>query len=697
MNNRDTLEGNSIPDNIYKAFFDNSVEGIFRTTVGGQYLVANPTLAKIYGYPSPESLIADFTNIASELYAKPERRVSFIDQIIKNGFVREFESEIKRKDGSTIWISENARGIFKNNELIGFEGTVVDITNRKYALEALEIQQAYFRQLFHNSPQAIVLIDEQRCIVDVNKAFEKLFCVNARNIVGRPNRDIIVPPEQLDESQAFTNAVFSGKAIERETYRLNSSGVRVPVSVLGYPIIFNEKVCGVYYIYSDISQRKEFEAKLSHQAFHDPLTGLPNRTLFKERLQQAIKRSGRRKNFKYAVLLLDIDDFKRINDSLGHPAGDAFLIKMAKRIQATVRDMDTVARLGGDEFGIILEEISSNKEAIAIAKRIVSTINQPMETHEACIKTSASIGMVTQTNAYQCGDDLTRDADIAMYKAKEAGKGRFKVFTGKMHQMVNEEIKLERALTHALDNEEFTLFFQPIYHQSGARISGLESLLRWTTPTIGAVSPVQFIPMAEENGLIVPIGKWVLEESCKKMVRWQETWPNLKDAYVSVNISGRQLMQPSFVHTVRKILEETNLAPTCLQLEITETSVMSNAQYAVHTLRKLKDLGLRIVIDDFGTGYSSLSYLQSFPIDGLKIDKSFISGGETEKINSEIVDTILALAKSLGIDVVAEGVETSGQLTALQQTQAIQLQGFLLSRPVAEKDLLLHFKKNYSV
>jgi Amt family ammonium transporter len=669
----------------YRSIFENAVEGIFQTTPEGRYLEVNGTLARIYGFDSVAEMTEYFRDIKNQLYVDPNRRDDFVRQLAAHDQVRDFESEIRKKDGSVIWISENARVVrdLGGNPLY-YEGTVVDITDRKRAEEALAAQRAYFTQLFANSPQAISLIDMRRNIVDVNAAFEELFGYRAADIKGFGMRTFIVPEHLLTECENVRCAVLSGKSVVRETARRHRDGRLIPVSMIGFPIVIGGEPRGIVYIYQDISERKAFEEQITHQAFHDALTGLPNRSLFADRLERALTRAARRDDYQYAVLMIDLNKFKGINDTLGHQAGDQLLIEVSRRIAGCVRGMDTVARLGGDEFAVILEELKSKKEVMAVVERIGGALGQSCALCGTTVTPGASIGIVLRTRDYASAEDILRDADIAMYRAKEQGRPSM-IFDRRMHQEILEAISLEADLRQAISGGELLLHYQPIVDVANGRIEGFEALVRWDHPNRGLVPPGQFIPLAEETGLILPLGRFVIAEACRQLRDWQLEMPEAGHLSVSVNVSCRQFVKDGLVDHVAQVLADTGLAPDCLKLEITESVLMHDAQHTAQELTRLKALGVKIAIDDFGTGYSSLSYLRQLPIDHLKIDRSFISGADCDGESQEIVKSIISLARSLGLTVIAEGVERADQLDRLRRCACDKAQGFMFSRPV-DKD-----------
>ena len=442
---------------------------------------------------------------------------------------------------------------------------------------------------------------------------------------------------------------------------------------------------------TDITEQKRAEEQLLHDAFHDGLTGLPNRALFTDRLDRALERAKRRDDFTVAILFLDLDRFKVVNDSLGHMTGDQLLIGVDRRLESSLRRVDTVARLGGDEFVVLLEDIS---EATQSAERIQAQLREPFILDENEVFTSASIGIAASTTDYSRAEDIIRDADIAMYRAKSMGKARFELFDEAMHGRAVELLQLETDLRKAVDREEFRLYYQPIVSLDSGDIVGFEALIRWMHPARGLTYPAAFLPLAEETGLSQIMGNWILRQACKQLKAWQTGPATGRDLWVSVNLSSRQLLQPDLTKVVAKTLAEAQVVPNSLQLEVTEGIIMDEPEAATAVLVGLRDLSVRLPIDDFGTGYSSLAYLHRFPISSLKIDKSFVknvgSGGEDDVI----VRTIVNLAHNLDMDVIAEGVETEEQLESLKALGCEFGQGFLFSKavPAEEATALLEGK-----
>ena len=443
---------------------------------------------------------------------------------------------------------------------------------------------------------------------------------------------------------------------------------------------------GVRVSMRDVTDRKFMERQLQYEALHDPLTGLSNRVLLLDRLAQAMERSRRRDNYYYAVIFMDLDRFKVINDSLGHVVGDELLQQVAERLLTCVRELDTVARFGGDEFVLLLEEMGSPREAIRIIKRVRAALREAFTVQERDLQISASFGVVLSPTAYDTPQPLLRNANLAMHRAKESGRDRLKVFNARMLETAVQAMTLESDMRAGIGTEQFRIVYQPILCLESDRPIGFEALARWNHPDKGAIPPSVFIPMAEETGLIIPLGQWALREACATFASWRASTPAARDMVLSVNLSCRQFSQFNLVHDVRQALEDTGLPPDRLKLEITESAIMDRADQALEMLRRLKSLGITVSVDDFGTGYSSLSYLQRLPLDNLKIDLSFISRMHENQESVEIVKAIIDLAHSLKMEVVAEGVELDDHCAQLKSLDCEFGQGFLFSRPMERDD-----------
>lgn len=452
------------------------------------------------------------------------------------------------------------------------------------------------------------------------------------------------------------------------------------------PVQSNDEITELAHGFEHMRLRlREYRDQLVHDALHDVLTGLPNRALFIDRLNHAIITAKRRPGFLFAVLFIDIDEFKVVNDSLGHAAGDLLLVDFSKRLATCVRPGDTVARLGGDEFGVLLEDIGGQGNAIYIASRILTEFVKPLKIAGQEIFTSSSIGISLSSAGCESHEQVLRDADLAMYRAKAQGRGNYAIYEDTMHVHAVKRLQLETDLRRAVERREFVAFYQPVLATADRKVVGFEALARWQHPEQGLISPAEFLPLAEETGIIVAIDRVVLEQACEQMLRWSWMYPESGLRFISVNLSNRSLLQEDLIDHVAAVLRKTGLDPERLKLEITESVIMENPEMTLALLAKLRDLGVKLFIDDFGTGYSSLSYLLRMPIHGLKIDRSFVhridNGGE----NSAVVKAILSLSADLNIEAIAEGIETDRQLEQLSSLHCAYWQGYLFSRPVESR------------
>lgn len=567
----------------------------------------------------------------------------------------------------------------------GTDGAVImhlDVTEHAVADDKLRDSENRYHRLFDTARDGILILNNAtRKITNANPFMVELLGYSREELVGKELWEIGLVKDEEASIAAFKALQEIGYIRYEDLPLETKDGKRCEVEFIsnGYEENGLQVIqCSI----RDITDRKAVEERISHEAFHDKLSGLPNRALFIEHLKKAIAHAERHENYLYAVLFLDLDNFKTINDSLGHTVGDQFLAATARRLETTLRPEDVVARMGGDEFTILLNDIKSISDATRVAKRVHDSLSLPFHVNGRDFSTTTSIGIALSTPAYKETEEVLRDADTAMYRAKSLGRGRHEIFDPSMHENVMAKLKLETDLRLAVEREEFCLYYQPIMSLKNNRLTGFEALIRWQHPERGLVSPNDFIPTAEATGLILLIGNWVLNEACRQLRQWQHGRRGEQPLSISVNLSAKQFSQVDLVRQIESVLERTGLDARSLKLEITETAVMERAEEAVAMLGQLKALGVKLHIDDFGTGYSSLSYLHRFPVDELKIDRLFVSRMGADDESSEIVATIIQLAHNLGMKVTAEGVETIEQLAQLRSLSCEYAQGYYFSKPV---------------
>jgi diguanylate cyclase (GGDEF)-like protein/PAS domain S-box-containing protein len=548
---------------------------------------------------------------------------------------------------------------------------------------ALRESEERFRSAFdHAAGMALVATDGKW--IKVNRSLCEMVGYSEQELLAS-NFQAITHEDDLGDMVSQVSKLLDGQA---STYqmelRYKHKNGHIVWALLSVTMIRDSLINSVNLIFQiqDITDRKRAEERLLHEAFHDMLTGLPNRALFMDHLKLSVERGKRREDRLFAVLFLDLDRFKVINDSLGHMVGDQLLVGIARRLEICLRPGDTVARLGGDEFTVLLEDLMSVTEAIDVADRLQKALALPFNLNGHEVFATVSIGIALSSTGYDRPEEVLRDADTAMYRAKMLGKARHEVFDKTMHARAMNLLQMETDLRRAIERKEFVLHYQPIVALETGTIRGFEALIRWQHPERGFVSPDEFIPIAEETGLIIPIGQWVLRQACRQIHEWQVQFPQYPPLQVSVNLSSKQFINSNLSEQVRQILKETEVEPQSLKLEITESMVMENFETATEMLNQLRTLGVELSIDDFGTGYSSLSYLHRFPISTLKIDRSFVSRMSDNNENAEIVRTIIMLARSLKMDVVAEGVETQDQLSQLAMLECEYGQGYYFAKPL---------------
>ncbi len=674
---RATLQALEQAELRYRNIFEHASEGIFQTTGDGRYLAANPALARLYGYSNPTELIADLSDIKHRLYVQPGRRDDFLQLIASEGEVINFESEVYRRNGSRIWISENAHAVFgADGELIFYEGTVRDITSRK----ATEDRLRMLAMVFSNSNEAIIVTDANNRIIATNPAFTELTGYSEAEVLGRNPRLLSAGSTEPEVFRSMWSSLHQHGAWQGELWDRRKSGEAYP-KWLSISVVRDNAGRITHHIGSfiDISELKATQERIRHLAHHDTLTNLPNRFSLHEKLEQALS-FCRRNNRQLALMLIDLDRFKTINDTLGHHAGDALLVQVADRLRATVRDSDIVARLGGDEFVVALPGINSPSDAAHLADKIARRISEPYQIIGQEQRTSPSIGICLYPNdAVEIGD-LLKNADVAMYHAKAQGRGNYQFFTEDMHIAMTQRMTIEADLRLALERQEFVLHYQPQLDLRRGTIVGVEALIRWQHPTRGMVPPNEFIPVAEETGMIGAIGDWVLAEACRQLRAWQDD--GIQHLRMSINLSASQFMDKTLPDRIHELLGQYGLEAGLIDLEVTESMSMASPDESISVMRTLSGSGLTLSIDDFGTGYSSLAYLKLLPIRTLKIDRSFVKDIETDPNDADICDVTVLLAHKLGLEVVAEGVENEAQLKFLLSIGCEKVQGYLISRPL---------------
>jgi diguanylate cyclase (GGDEF)-like protein/PAS domain S-box-containing protein len=581
----------------------------------------------------------------------------------------------------------------------GVATTITDVTARFQHKEDLKSALNFNRSIIASSPFSIIVTDKTGTITSVNPAAEKMLWYQESDLIGHNSIELNDPEElrqrAIDLSIEYKTEVYpdhhvfrvapeKGLIDEREWSYIRKDGSRVPVQLVVTALRDSEEsITGYVGIFYDLTERKRAEEYIYHIAHHDPLTGLPTRTLLRDRLEVCIERA-RRSQDNLAVMMVDLDNFKRVNDSLGHQAGDTVLCEISKRLQACVRKSDTVGRMGGDEFVVLLPDLRSDKDAAEICQKLLTAVAQPIRVgkHEIIVTASIGVGLFPGCDDVE---SLFKNADFAMYRVKNSGRNGSQVYTPGIGMQGLQQLQMESALRTALEDNEFEILYQPQISFANGRMLGMESLLRWNSSEFGLVGPNTFIPLAEETGLIVSIGEWVLLQSCKEVAALQSRLG--VECSVAVNISPRQFQQKDFPATVERALHTSGLKPEQLELEITENLLMVDSEESLEIMQRVRKLGVRFAIDDFGTGFSNMGYITRFAVDRIKIDRSFISRCDTDENSRAVTAAIIALAHSLQIEVIAEGVESEQHVQMLRQMACDQAQGYFYSRPLKLVDM----------
>ena len=666
----------------FRALFDNAGTGVILSEPNGTYVHCNPAFCAMLGYSD------------AELQKLTYRDTTHPDDMDSHSGLREAMAAGKldsydltkryvARDGHVIWAHLTVTAVrdTPSGELRYTVAVVEDVTERK----RLEDHMRLAATVFENTGEGLFVTDDQRRIIHVNPAFTALTGYAPEDVLGKTPRVLSSgrhPPEFYDHMSEIL--AKTGKW-QGEIWNRSKNG-EMFAEWLNIGAVRNDRdqITNYVAVFSDITSRKQDEERLSYQANHDPLTRLPNRTLFQERLSRALTRATRSQS-KVALLFIDLDFFKQVNDTLGHLAGDILLQEVAERLTACVRQGDTVARLAGDEFTVILEDIAEAHDGAVVAHKILTAMATPfnLQGHEAHI--SSSIGVALYPGDAGDPQSLVKLADAAMYRAKHQGRNACRFHSETINAQAFERLALENALRHALDRQEFVLHYQPIFDRRTGKVAAVEALLRWQHPEIGLVMPNQFLPLAEETGLILPIGQLVLEAACRQGQAWiDQGFGNIR---IGVNLSSRQFRAPELLETIAAALEASGLPPDALELDIPESCITDKSLDASGLFARIKAQGINIAIDDFGSGYSSFAFLRRLPVNALKIDQTFVRGMVNEPEDAEIITAIVAVARGLHMDVVAPGIETEAQMEALSKFDCDKVQGFLFAHPMVSAEM----------
>lgn len=647
----------------------------------GRILFHNRTAREIFGYSQEqfsELNIADLfaRTVSDDFISTLEMLTTFVDGSNSH---RIDDLPGYRQDGSFIHLDLLVCN-FQQSDSSRFMAIIHDRSDHK----KVEWKLGLAFKVFENMNEAVLVTDADNSCIMVNQAFSAITGYTLEELKGKNPRMMSSGRHDAAFYQEMWKSLFSTGYWQGEIWNRRKNGEIYP-QWLSIVVVRDErdKTRNFIAIFSDISERKNVDERLYFMAHYDPLTGLPNRSLLHDRLLQAIT-YAKRQGTRVAVMFLDLDRFKTINDTLGHSMGDLLLQAVAERLKGCLRTSDTVARLGGDEFILVLPDLRDSDHAGKIAQKILDLLGRPYSIRDMELHTSASIGISVYPEDGISNEELISNSDVAMYRAKDNGKNNFQFYAPIMNKSSYKRLTLENSLRRALEREEFILHYQPQIDLLTGKICGVEALIRWNNTEQGLIPPDTFIPLAEENGMIVPIGEWVLREACRQNSSWQKQ--GLTSFTVAVNLSAMQFHQKKLAITVEKVLQETALSPDWLELEITETGIMKHSD-AISTMKSLKELGLRLAIDDFGTGYSSLSHLKRFPLDKLKVDQSFVRELTSSRDDAAITVAIINMAKSLNLKVIAEGVETAEHRDFLLANGCPLMQGYFFSKPLPAQEL----------
>ena len=677
----------------YKRLFDRIPICLYRSTPDGKILDANNALIKLLGYLDRET----FFNVNSnELYVNPRVREKWVLDIVKLGAVTDLEFQLRRRDGRIIWVRENATAVKDSKGIVVyFEGCIMDITRQK----EIENQLRLIAKVFEENSQGIFITDLEANLIAANNACLRITGFHLEEIQGKTIFDALLDRPESQFTQNIWKSLRKSEKWQDEIWTRRKNGEVYPIWLHLSAVRDNVGNISNYIgAFSDLTDQKMSEEFIEYLAHYDALTNLPNRLMFQEKLKY-IHSQAKKESLCFAVVYLDLDRFQSINDTLGHFNGDALLQEIGKRFISSLKTGDIVARMGSDEFAFVFCDMSVVHNPEGFSDRIADLVHEffdhPFLVEDREIFIAASAGVSVYPKDGSTSIDMIKKAELAMHHAKKSGGGKHQFFAASMDSVSMDHLNLEWSLRKAIEKNQLCSYFQPLVDLKNNLICGAETLLRWIHPEKGFIPPMKFIPMAESNGLIIPIGEYVLENSLKQVVDlWNSGFPKMA---IAVNLSPRQFRDTKLISMIKRILDETGFDPEKLELEITESCLMDNIETTISLLKDLKKLGIKISIDDFGTGYSSLNYLKRFPIDKLKIDRSFIMDIDSDPNDEAIVKTIISLAHSLNLSVVAEGVETESQKEFLRLNDCDEMQGYLFSKPLPMPEFITLLKANRSM
>lgn len=678
--------------NMYQEVFDTAFDGLYQASFDGHYTMINSAAAKILGYKNATDAISNIEHIGINVYGSHQYYAELTSQLNEAGSIRNLRSKIQRPDGSEIWISENIHLLRGSNGLINaYQGMMRNISSEWKSEKNLQL----LATVFEHGAEAIAITDHKTHILRVNKAYSRITGKSEESALGTsPTLLSSIHHDNNFYGELWRKVAAQGHwRGEIDDYHQNGRlyNAEVTISEVRNP---EGEISNYILIFSDITERKLTEQRMHELAYYDTLTKLPNRSLFYDRLERELLRVKRDKELKGAVVFIDLDNFKIINDSYGHRVGDELLQTMAMRIKSSTRESDTISRLGGDEFTILITEARCLADIDITARRVLQELCKPVKIENKEFTITASLGVSVFPQDAIDGDALIKHADTAMYHAKAQGKNNIEYFTTELNQKTVNRMNTEQHLRRAMTMDELQIHFQPQINLETKQPCGLEVLARWQHPERGLLAPAAFIPIAEESNLINNISRIVINKACKQAQDWLHQ--DISFGRIAINISPQQFVRDDIFRLVRTALIESNLPPEHLELEITETVMMSNPKETALALNRIRDLGVTISIDDFGTGFSSLTHLKRLPLNRLKIDKSFILDILSNQEDRTITAAIIDLAHHLGLEVVAEGIETAAHLQALEGLGCKLGQGFYFSKPMAASDtkyFLQHYKR----